>query len=105
STDQGIVEPDVAEESMVESIFPNPFRADLTIIFNPGMKGPLSCKVYSSTGQLVSIPGDKTDTQGSNTLSWDGRDVSGRNCPAGIYFIHIHSHEKTEIRKIIYAGP
>ncbi|MBE9483360.1 MAG: T9SS type A sorting domain-containing protein, partial [Bacteroidetes bacterium] len=105
STDQGIVEPDVADGSMVESIFPNPFRSNLTIIFKPGMKGPLTCKVYSSTGQLVSILADKTDTQGSNTLLWDGKDASGRNCPAGIYFIHIHSNEKTEIRKIIYAGP
>jgi len=105
STDLDIFEPAIAEGGIIESVFPNPFRADLTIIFKPGMKGPLSCKVYSSTGQLVNILADTKDTQGSNTLIWNGRDASGGNCPAGIYFIHIHSHEKTEIRKIIYAGP
>ena len=105
ATDLGIFDQDNAEGDMIESIFPNPFRLEVTIIFKPEMEGPLSCKVYSSSGQLVSILADKKDTQGSNMLKWYGHDASGKPCPAGIYFIHFQYSGKTHVRKIIYAGP
>jgi len=89
----------------IGSVFPNPFRSELSILFKSGSKGLLNCKVYNSSGQLIHILAENMDLQKANSLSWDGHDMSGRTCPPGIYFVHFQLADKEYMRKIIYTGP
>jgi len=37
---------------------------------------------------------------GEHTMTWDGRDESGRSVPSGTYVIRLQAEEKVQARKV-----
>ena len=77
--------------------YPNPFNGSTIIEFSGLVKESQSVEIYDIAGRLVkNLPID-----GGNSVVWDGRDRSGSDVSAGIYFARVTGNNKT-IRKMLY---
>jgi hypothetical protein len=81
---------------------PNPFQGSIEIDLRTAPSKPVSIELFDPTGRLVrrlesASPGDG-DTR---TLTWDGRDESGRPVAAGVYTLRGTSGGRTESRSIV----
>jgi hypothetical protein len=84
----------------VLKIQPNPFINKTTIIFDG--TDIISIDIFDITGRLVksfSIPTYYKPV--SNSISWDGTDVTGQKLSAGTYFCVVKKTENKIIKKII----
>ena len=84
----------------IESVAPNPFNAAVTIEFSlPQNSREVSLEVYDLSGRMVrsfEISGYK---KGSYSLTWDGRDYSGKELSTGVYLIRLGSSDVSSTRK------
>ena len=78
---------------------PNPFRAETHLSVSGKLPGRISAKVLNQKGQFVSSLTPYSDSN----LSWNGKDNSGRTCPAGIYYIKVQSGRQNATRKVILS--
>lgn len=73
---------------------PNPFSARTTIGYQvlsaaSGRPSEVALKVYDLAGRLVRTLVNEPRQGGSYSVSWDGRDSSGREVAAGVYFCRL----------------
>ena len=47
--------------------------------------------VYNSVGKQVKVLSDQDLPGGLHKVSWDGRNESGMECPAGVYIYRINA--------------
>ncbi|MEZ5064290.1 MAG: FlgD immunoglobulin-like domain containing protein [bacterium] len=66
--------------------FPNPSRGETSIRFALPQHGRATFDVYDPAGRLVRRVFHGELTEGAASLTWDGRDGSGRVVAAGVYF-------------------
>ncbi len=65
---------------------PNPFRDTAAISLVLGVPAQVDVAVYDVTGRMVRSISSGALGAGEHTLCWDGRDISGEECAAGVYF-------------------
>jgi hypothetical protein len=73
-------------------VTPNPFtnKTSLKITGYLTHPGVTTIKIYDITGQVItSIPIDIKGNKAPTTVIWDGKDKTGKQVPAGIYFIQV----------------
>lgn len=88
--------------------YPNPFMpgagtGTTKIVLQIGTKNSpfrVSLEIYNVLGQKVRTLADKRMVGGLYTLTWDGRDDSGKPVPSGIYLCRLKSETKTMVKKI-----
>lgn len=76
------------EEPRLEQNYPNPFNPTTAIrCYLPHRRGAggASLRIYDLLGRLVRTLAERIDVPGWHTLSWDGRDETGRALPSGTY--------------------
>jgi hypothetical protein len=74
------------------SIGPNPFRDRATLRFSLAAAGPVDVAVYDLFGRQVRRVASGTQLgAGPQQLYWDGRDDSGRQSRAGVYFVRVQT--------------
>jgi len=89
--------------SFAQSIsnFPNPFNPDkegCQIIYNLSSSSPVTCKIFTLTGELVNtfeIPAGQT------SFTWDGKNKDGRTVQSGVYLGWLkvkNSNEEVKIK-------
>lgn len=84
------------------SSYPNPFREQLTLLFNTKQQGHISCEFYNVKGQKVRSLTDMHYSSGDHMLIWDGCDNSGNKLGSGIYFMRMQLDGKVvATRKMI----
>lgn len=67
---------------------PNPFRSQVSLRWDaPGM-GNAAARIYSTSGRLLRTLTSR-EADGSGELVWDGRDATGRELAAGIYYVRM----------------
>jgi len=82
-------------------VYPNPFRGRTLIQLAGGMAGSRHIKIYNSSGRLIkSFSPISSHLTSPYSLTWDGRDNSGKKVDAGIYFVN--SENIKTVQKIIY---
>lgn len=80
---------------------PNPFRSQSEIRFDVPVNGGRSLvAVYDLQGRRIATLAQGEQAAGRHSLSWDGRDSSGRQVAAGVYFVRLESSAVTETRKV-----
>jgi len=92
------------EYDVLEQNYPNPFNGETTIEYAfPGQRQRrVELIVYSILGERIRTLKDCTERSGKHTVTWDGRDDSGKSVPSGIYFYVLKSGEETSGRKMLY---
>jgi flagellar hook assembly protein FlgD len=80
---------------------PNPFHAGVTIHFALPSASEVDVAVYDLSGRLVrSLDGGRL-AAGAGSLTWDGRDQSGRAMGGGIYFIRLRAGDVEVQTKVV----
>lgn len=82
-------------------ISPNPTRGGTTVSFAVPVADYVSVAVFDAAGRIVRTLTDRSHGAGIVSLSWDGRDSSGREVPAGGYFVRITTERGTVARQIV----
>jgi len=97
------IEEEKASHIKVELLqsFPTPFNSKTTIVYQLATRSRVSLKVYNIAGELVKTLVDRVEGRGYYTLDWDGKDSSGKEVDAGIYFCQLNVGNSTDTKKII----
>lgn len=75
--------------ALAASAYPNPFNPRTTIRFDLQAAGPVRLSVYDVAGRLVRTLVDSDLSGGTQEVTWDGRDASGRGVGSGSYFARL----------------
>lgn len=81
--------------------FPNPFNPTTDIQYDLAAESEVSLIVYNLLGQEVATLVQERQPAGAYMVSWNGRDVSGREVPSGIYFYRIQAGTLSDVRKAV----
>jgi DNA-binding beta-propeller fold protein YncE len=72
------------------AVYPNPFRSRAVITFSAGRTGAAVLHIHDVAGRVVrTLPLARSAAPVSGSVTWDGADDSGRNLPAGVYFVRL----------------
>lgn len=80
---------------------PNPFASQTTISYALGKAGDVRLSVYSPTGQLIARLVDGAAEPGIHTVTWDGRDSSGREVASGLYFYQLDALNEVRAGRMV----
>jgi hypothetical protein len=83
--------------------FPNPFSEATLIRFDLPEQGEVMLSIHDVGGRLVRELVGEVRSAGSYSVVWDGRDFSGAEVSAGIYFLHLESGGKAATGKVVAA--
>ena len=77
---------------------PNPLRDNTSINYQLSADGPVKLAVYNVAGQMVKTLVNRPQMAGRYTVSWNGRDESGRRAATGVYFYRLTANGKVSSR-------
>ncbi|HOQ80975.1 MAG TPA: T9SS type A sorting domain-containing protein, partial [Candidatus Cloacimonadota bacterium] len=79
------------------SLYPIPFRDELNIQIKTKLQKPTNVAVYNIKGQKIrELASDE-----AKNISWDGKDLFGKNVSSGIYFVRVKQDNQQQIRKVL----
>ena len=81
--------------------YPNPFNPETQLRFTLPEAGRVTLEIYDGLGQRVRTLIAEVRSAGFYTVSWDGRDQSGRAVASGAYLAHLRSGEHRAVRKML----
>lgn len=78
--------------------FPNPFNPETKIAFQLRQAGVAELSVFNVTGEKMRTLLSAPMPAGEHTVTWDGRDASGRNLASGVYVyrLKVGNHESAK---------
>lgn len=82
-------------------VYPNPFNPRTTVSFAVGEPGRVRLTIHDVTGRRVRTLADGWSAAGPRTVSWDGRDSSGRVLASGVYFARLESDNAVRTRRLV----
>lgn len=80
---------------------PNPFNPSTTISYRLPQSGKVSLVIYNVLGQEVNRLVNERQNAGVYSISWDGRDASGKTVASGMYFYRLQVEDDWITRKMI----
>ena len=87
------------------SVFPNPFKpgldAQLNIDYQAAKGSPVTLEIFNLRGQRIYSETLVSASDGSNHLSWNGRENSGKISTAGVYLLRLSVANTLLTKKII----
>ena len=95
-----------AERSLQEFVLspnvPNPFNPSTQISYEIPEAGHVRLVIYNTLGQEIRILVQDHQTPGRYRVTWDGKDMSGREVSSGVYFYRlIHSGKGAVTRQLL----
>ena len=91
----------LSSQTGLTRVFPNPFSQEATISFSLQVPSDVKIGIYNLSGIKVASLVNATYSSGSHTVSWNGRDSSGRTLPGGVYVVRFTSPDHTESKNIV----
>nr|MDK2851178.1 hypothetical protein [Candidatus Cloacimonadota bacterium] len=86
--------------SELQSIYPNPFNPKTNIRYYLAQSEEVTLAIYNLKGQKVLDLVNETKAAGIHTVSWDGKDASGREVASGIYYLRLRAGKLNQTRKL-----
>lgn len=80
---------------------PNPFNPATTIEYSVSERTPVVVGIYDVNGALVVRLDQGVRQAGTHSVTWDGRDASGRAAGSGVYFYRLEGSRETSARKMV----
>jgi hypothetical protein len=84
----------------LEKVFPNPFDQNTVINYSIQEQGSISLKIYDISGHLIKVLYEGTQQGGNYSIVWDGRNDSGDQLSAGLYFVKLISTDFSQTMKL-----
>jgi M6 family metalloprotease-like protein len=75
----------------LQGAYPNPFNPRTTVAFELATAGPVRLSVYGLDGRRVVDLVRESLPAGAHTVSWAGRDASGRAVASGTYLLRLET--------------
>ena len=82
----------------IDNAYPNPFRDQITVAIDAKDANNVIAGIFNVKGQLIH---SHRFMDNSKNFTWNGKDSSGNEAPAGIYFIRLNSPEESATTKIL----
>ena len=83
--------------------YPNPFRTSTRVAYDLPVRSEVSLSVYDAAGRQVKELASGWQEAGRYSLSWDGKDKTGKTCPAGVYFCSLKAEHQKAVKKMLIA--
>jgi Tol biopolymer transport system component len=83
--------------------FANPVREPATIHFTTDREAGTRLEVFDSMGRRTRMLFERRLAAGRHSLSWDGRDDTGRAVPAGVYYCRLISGGASRTAKLVFV--
>ncbi|MBD3347600.1 MAG: T9SS type A sorting domain-containing protein [Candidatus Eisenbacteria bacterium] len=80
---------------------PNPFRAETRLSFTLPSAGRVDLSVYSVDGRMIRKVVSGRMAAGEQSVTWDGRDESGREVGSGLYFMKLEADSGVRRGKLL----
>ena len=97
----GVDEFDTPVRYELAGVSPNPFNPVTVVTYAAPHEGHVELTIYNIAGQQVKTLVDGQQTPGWHTVTWDGRDDSGRSVASGVYFARMHAESFTGSAKMV----
>ena len=81
--------------------YPNPFNPRTNISFELKRADNVSVTVYNIKGQRVVTLLKNHLEPGRHTVTWEGKNIAGRNVATGVYFYRIETGKEKQTRKML----
>ncbi|MFQ6615904.1 MAG: FG-GAP-like repeat-containing protein, partial [Fidelibacterota bacterium] len=78
--------------------FPNPFNAVTVIRYALAEDSRVVLVVFDLRGRKVKTLVDRAEPRGVRSVSWHGRDDSGKPVASGVYFVHLRAGSPSTLR-------
>jgi len=91
----------VPEITRLHQNFPNPFRANTTIVFDLNPGGSAMLTIHDVAGRRVRTLRNGLFPEGVYQVEWDGRGDSGETVASGVYFYRLDTGSFTSTKKML----
>ncbi len=88
-------------EFALQPNWPNPFRSTTQMAYTLPEAREVHAALYDVIGRRVRVLVDERQEAGAHTLTWDGRDASGRPLPSGVYLLKLKAGSEQRTQKIV----
>jgi hypothetical protein len=95
------VEPGRARRELALQAAPNPVAASARISLDLPERGRTNISVIDLAGRVVARIVTGVLDGGRHEFKWDGRDVRGRACPAGVYFVRAEHRGRGLTKRLV----
>lgn len=89
----------VPEANFLGGNYPNPFNGTTTLQYGLKEAGSVKLSVYNTRGQLIRTLVNESKSAGTFQVNWNGRDASGQQVCAGVYFFRLETSEGVKTAK------
>jgi hypothetical protein len=80
--------------------YPNPFNPVTTIKYNIPSGTNVNIKIYDLMGKEIATLVNTYKPAGLHSITWDGKDKTGRELSSGIYYYQVRAGNQSQIRKM-----
>ncbi len=95
--------PEIPVFTALLNAYPNPFNPSTNLRYSMKEAGKVQIDIYNTKGQLVRSMNANHTTPGYYSMTWDGRDASGRTVGSGVYMYQMTSGQYKAAKKMILA--
>lgn len=81
---------------------PNPFNPATTMRYALGRPGIVTLSIHDGRGRLIRVLTREWKTEGTYSVTWNGRDDRGRAMSSGVYFVRLESSGQIRSRKVVF---
>lgn len=82
-------------------VFPNPFSENIEINYTLENRSFVNLHIYDLQGRLIAKPIAKWQSQGEQSVLWNGESVNGRTVAKGVYTYSLKINEKVYSGKMV----
>lgn len=86
--------------SQLKGAYPNPFNPMTKVAFTLAEAGHVQLAIYDAAGRRVSLLASEEFGVGEHTVTWEGRDDSGRALASGTYFVQMTTGSLVQQQKV-----
>ena len=89
--------------SILQSPFPTPFNATVTVPIRMYEVSGVSVRIFNLLGQLIATLYKGQLVSGDYSFEWDARDSSGHEVTSGIYIVVVEAETQLDSQRIVFV--
>ena len=89
-------------DSLIKSVFPNPFNSSAIINYETTIGGNIIINIVDALGRKVYNEQLFYSEPGKHSFIWNGKTELGKELPSGVYLISFTSNEEFSAEKVLY---